>query len=58
MGKAEEYKQYRLAIKRKLARKYQDILSGYENSEDRKRELDILYKEEESGFQRVVSRLK
>lgn len=54
----EEYKEYRLSIKRKLAKKYQDILSGIENLEDRKKELDRIYREEEAGFQRVIAYLK
>lgn len=52
---AAEYKQFRLSIKRKLAKKYQDILSSFENPEEKKAELDKIYKEEEAGYRRVMA---
>jgi len=39
MSDEKEAKQYRLFIKRRLYKKYQDILSGFENIDERKKEL-------------------
>jgi len=58
MNDSQEAKTYRLFIKKRLAKKYQDILSGFESSEERKRELQKIYEETESEYKFVISKLK
>jgi len=53
----EEYKRYRLAIKRKLFKKFQDILSAFEGAEQ-KAELDKLYRDHEKDFLAVLKRVE
>jgi hypothetical protein len=49
---------FRLAVKRRLYKKYQDWLAGFEAGEPRKKELDDIYREEiETVYSSLARRL-
>jgi hypothetical protein len=54
----ESAKNYRLFVKKRLYKKYQDILSGIEDKEEKKKELHKMYEEVESEYKSVISKLK
>jgi len=54
----EQYKEFRMRIKRKLYKKYEDILSDKSDPKEKKQELDAIYKELEQGFKDVLSKVE
>jgi len=59
INKEVQYKQYRLAVKRRLFCKYSDLIADSEESESRrKEELDKIYREIEGEYKIVLSKLK
>ncbi|KAL6057922.1 histone acetyltransferase 1 [Balamuthia mandrillaris] len=49
-----KYKRYRLRVKQRLYKKYQDWLQGYEEGEPRRQELHDIYLEEVENFYRKI----
>jgi hypothetical protein len=47
---------FRLSVKRRLHKKYQDWLAGFEAGEARKKELDDIYREEIEGVYSSLAR--
>lgn len=45
-------------MKRKLFKKYQDILSGIESKTERKKELDKIYKDLEKEYDSAVQKIQ
>lgn len=53
----KDYKEYRLLIKRRLFKKFQDVLSEIPTQEKRKEELNERYKEVEAEYKRVLQKI-
>jgi hypothetical protein len=58
MSDPEAAKKYRLFVKKRLYKHYQDILSGIEDKEERKKELQKIYEEVETEYKSVIAKLK
>jgi len=54
----EQYKQFRLSVKRRLMKKYQDPLSAFESKDEKKKELDKYYREVEEEYKSIVGKLR
>lgn len=56
--RADDYKAYRLRVKRRLHGVYSDILAGEETPEAKKQKLAEIYQETEDHYRAVLKKLK
>jgi hypothetical protein len=52
------YREYRLFVKARLYRRNEEQLSGFKNEQERKRQLDMLYRELEKEYAYLVDILR